>query len=210
MWSPRSIRSFGRKPDALFALVYSRRMRDAITQTLLQCAAGDTAAWQVLAPIVYDELHRLAESCLRGERRGHTLQPTALVHESYLRLVSQRLPVFEARSHFYALAARIMRQVLVDSARAHKAAKRGGDMERVGMDGAGSLPLWPNPMLEIDDALRRLAEYSREQAESIELHYFGGLAVAEIANVTGRSTRTLARELKAGRLFLARALAGDH
>ena len=181
---------------------------DAITRTLAACAAGDPSAWDRLAPFVYAELRRLAESYMGREREGHTLQPTALVHESYLRLVSQRLPKFESRSHFYGLAAQIMRQVLVDSARAYRSQKRGGGAE-------GRLPLDGNEpaiegqnwgILDLHEALTKLAHDSAVQAQAIELHYFGGLAVAEIARVTGRSERTLARELRAGRLSLGRLL----
>ena len=178
---------------------------DAITQTLVACAAGDRDAWQRLAPFLYQELRRLAENYLRDERGGHTLQPTALVHESYIRLVEQRLPKFESRAHFLGLAARVMRQVLVDSARAHRAEKRGGAAKRVPLEDAEALVEGiPWGVLELDEALGRLAKASEPQAQVIELHYFGGLPVAEMAQLTGRSERTLARELRAAKLFLAR------
>lgn len=180
---------------------------DAITQTLRACAAGDRAAWERIAPYVYEELRRLAMQYMRHERKDHTLQPTALVHESYLRLIGQRLPEFENRGHFYAVASQLMRQVLVDHARSHRAAKRGGGNTREDLGDFEPIVegiRWD--LLALDAALRRLAEENPEQAKAVELHYFGGLVVSEIAGVTGRSERSVARDLKAGRLFLMETL----
>jgi RNA polymerase sigma factor (TIGR02999 family) len=182
---------------------------DDITQILSACSAGDPAAWRRLTPFLYAELGRLAESYLRNERTGHTLQPTALVHESYIRLVEQRLPRFESRGHFLALAAQVMRQVLVDSARAHRAAKRGGGLRALPIQDAAPVIEGVNwGVIELDEALNRLRGRNEAHAQVIEYHYFGGLLVAEIASVTGRSERTIARELRAAKLFLARELGG--
>lgn len=181
---------------------------DAITQTLVACSLGDREAWERLTPLIYSELRRLAAGYLRRERSGHTLQPTALLNEAYIRLVEQRLPKFASRSQFYGLAAQVMRQILVDSARSHKAQKRGDGAQRVPLELAalefGAAPGWD--VLELDTALLKLAEGSQVQAQAIELHYFAGLTLADMAPVTGRSERTLARQLRAGKLFLAREL----
>ncbi|MEZ5402976.1 MAG: ECF-type sigma factor [Bryobacteraceae bacterium] len=176
-----------------------------ITALLAAWNAGDSGALERLTPHVYSELRRLADSYMRGERPGHTLQPTALVHEVYLRLVKQKLPEFSSRSHFYGLAAQLMRQVLVDSARARGASKRAGDLRRItlgesapGADGIG--------LGELDDALRLLEQRDENQARAVQLHYFGGLAVAEIAAFCQRSPRSVARDLRAARIFLAREI----
>jgi len=178
---------------------------DAIAATLAACNAGEHGAWDRLAPLVYSELRRMADAYMRGERPGHTLQPTALVHESYVRMVEQRLPKFESRSHFLALAARQMRQVLVDSARARRAAKRDAVLEVHGLesDRAGP-PLWD--ISDLDRALQRLEADSPEQGKAIELHYFGGFSVPEMSEMLQRSERSIARDLRAARLYLAREL----
>ncbi|MBL8222016.1 MAG: sigma-70 family RNA polymerase sigma factor [Bryobacterales bacterium] len=180
---------------------------DAITQTLRACAAGDRSAWERLTPYIYEELRRLAAQYMRHERKGHTLQATALVHESYIRLIGQRLPEFESRGHFFAVASQLMRQVLVDHARAHRSAKRGGGTSHQELDGVEPAMdgiRWD--ILALDAALRRLADDKPDQAKAVELHYFGGLVVSEIAGVMGRSERSVARDLKAGRLYLLEAL----
>lgn len=178
---------------------------DAITGLLTAWNAGDETAFEKLAPFVYAELRKLAESYMRGERPGHTLQPTALVHEVYLRLVKQRLPEFRNRAHFYGLTAQLMRQVLVDSSRARAAAKRAGGAQRVDLDESIAVsPARDWDILELDTALAELAIENGHGARAIELHYFGGSSVAEIAEMTGRSERTVARDLASARLFLAR------
>lgn len=179
---------------------------DAITSTLAACSTGDPQAWDKLAPFVYRELRRLAAGYLGHERPGHTLQPTALVHESYLRLVERRLPQFENRQHFYGLAARIMRQVLVDSARAHRAEKRGSGEGHASLSSEPAIaaPAWD--ILALDLALGGLSLAAPAQAAAIELHYFSGLAVSEIAAYTGRSERTVARDLRSAKLYLASQL----
>lgn len=194
---------------SLYSRPVAARIPDDITQLLTACAAGDPGAWRQLTPYLYAELGRLAESYLRNERSGHTLQPTALVHESYIRLMEQRLPRFESRGHFLALAAQVMRQVLVDSARAHRAAKRGGGVPAVPIEEAEPVIEGFNwSIIELDEALNRLRARNEAHAQVVEFHYFGGLHLAEIASVTGRSERTLARELRAAKLFLARELGG--
>ncbi len=178
---------------------------DAITGLLWAWNAGEPGAFDKLAPFVYTELRKLAESYMRGERPGHTLQPTALVHEVYLRLIKQRMPKFENRAHFYGLSAQLMRQVLVDSARSRAAAKRAGAMQPVDLDGMMATGTAQDlDVLELDSALGKLALENEHGARAIELHYFGGLSVAEISGFTGRSERTVARDLASARIFLAR------
>ena len=172
-----------------------------ITRLLNDWAGGDDAAGDALAPLVYDELRELAERLFRSERRGHTLQPTALVHEVYGRLVDVDV-AWQDRAHFYALAARMMRRLLVDHAKARSAAKRGGGL-RVTLDEA-SLPAGDADaeLLDLDEALTALAELDPRKAELIQLQYFGGLSFKEMEAVTGLSSSSLDRDLRMARAWL--------
>src|SRR5262249_26530232 len=163
-----------------------------ITQLLARWAHGDRAALDGLMPIVYTELRRIAEGYLRRERTGHTLQPTALVNEAWLRLVKQDGLHFDHRKQFYALAAQAMRRILVDHGRAVKAEKRGGgtDKTRLAADVSAGADRTVE-LLALDEALDQLARVSPRQAQVIELRYFGGLTVEEIGGLIGASPATI-------------------
>lgn len=175
-----------------------------ITQILAQMRAGDPEAASRLAPLVYQELRRIAQRYMRFERRDHTLQATALVHEAYFQLLDQRKD-WQNRSHFFAVAAQLMRRILVDYARARSAAKRGGSLDKVELDQlpAVSEPL-PEKMLALDAALSRLAEWDARQSRIVELRFFGGLSEEDIAALLGVSVRTVKREWSMARAWLYR------
>jgi RNA polymerase sigma factor (TIGR02999 family) len=162
-------------------------------------------------PLVYDELRRLAGYYMRDERRGHTLQPTAVVHEAYLRLAGQDWAEWQDRAHFIGVAARQMRRILVDHARQHVAAKRGGTPVKVDLDAHpnGFSESKSAEILSVDEALARLRKLDSRQAEVVELRYFGGLTVEETASHLGVSTRTVKRDWSVGVLWLRAELAGE-
>ncbi|MEM7610631.1 MAG: ECF-type sigma factor [Pseudomonadota bacterium] len=173
-----------------------------ITQLLNRWGAGDQRAGDELTPLIYDELQRLARRVFGGEKPSHTLQPTALVHEAFEKLVSADVD-WKDRSHFYSLAARMMRRLLVNHANARNAAKRGGYALRVTFaedqlpDGNAD-----TDMLDLEEALTALGELDKRKAELIELQYFGGLSFAEMEQVTGLSSSTLDRDLRLARAWL--------
>ncbi|MEZ5291428.1 MAG: ECF-type sigma factor [Vicinamibacterales bacterium] len=183
----------------------------AASRLLRRAAGGDANAASRLMPLVYDELRRLAAGYLRRERRGQTLQPTALVHEAYVRLVRPTGQAWQGRTHFLAIAAVSMRQVLVDRARRRRAAKRGGDAVRLTLDDA-MLPSDSRgaevDLLALDRALDRLAALDPAQARIVELRYFGGLTVEETAEAVGLSPATVKRHWALARAFLKRTLDG--
>lgn len=155
--------------------------------------------------LVYGELRSIAEQFMRNERRGHTLQPTAVVHEAYLRLGDQQ--DWQSRAHFFASAAKAIRRVLVDHARRRGAAKRVGERVRVGFDdGQSSAEPWDTDLLELDRALRELSKVDARQARIVELRFFGGLSVAETAELLGVSDRTVEGDWRMARAWLHRAL----
>lgn len=174
-----------------------------ITQLLERYRSGDREAEAALFKGVYGELHRLAAHYLRGERPDHTLQPTALVNEAYLRLVRQREKGWQNRAHFVAVAAKVMRQVLVDFARRAKAEKRGfGIAPHLLEDASGAGGEDPAVILALDEALGELARYDERQARIVELRYFAGLSVEETAGLLGVSPRTVKREWTIARAWL--------
>lgn len=173
-----------------------------LTLLLQRYSAGDDAALAELLAIVEPELNRLAAGYLRRERSSHTLQPTALVNEAYLVLVQQREKGWENRSHFMAVAALAMRQVLVQHARRHKAQKRGGDQIRVTLQEVAGEPGRDWDLDALDEALQELAKESPRQSRVIELRFFGGLTLEEVAGVLQISERTVKREWTAGRAWL--------
>jgi len=182
------------------------------SRLLSRAAAGDEKAASRLLPLVYDELRRLAGGYLRRERPGQTLQATALVHEAYMRLVKPGDQPWTGRTHFLAIAAVSMRQVLVDRARRRHAAKRGGVRQRITLD-EGLLPA-PAPdagvdLVALDRALTELAALDPQQARIVELRYFGGLTVEETAEVMDSSPATVKRHWTLARAFLKKALAAD-
>ncbi|MDZ7644388.1 MAG: sigma-70 family RNA polymerase sigma factor [Woeseiaceae bacterium] len=178
-----------------------------ITQLLNSWAAGNEQAGEELAPRIYDELHRRAERLFRRERAGHTLQPTALVNEVYARLVSEELS-WQDRSHFFALAARMMRRLLINHANARQAAKRGGGELHVTLNESSVESSHADvELLDLDAALTALAEFDPQLAELLQLRYFGGLSIREMEQVTGLSSSTLDRDLRLARAWLQTRLA---
>ena len=186
-------------------------MADQDPTTLLIDASGDDpVAASALVPVVYDELRRLAGGILRSERVGITLHATDLVHEAYIRLIDQTRASMKNRRHFLAIAAQQMRRILVDAARRRSAAKRGGDWERVTLggivDGASDGEV---DIEKLEQALQSLTDRSPRQANIVELRYFGGLTVAEVADVLAVSERTVADDWRMAKAWLFHALSGD-
>ncbi len=172
-----------------------------VTRLLALWAKGDAQALDRLTPLIYKELRQLAASYLRKERGGHTLQPTALVHETYLRLVEQSNPDWESRSHFYGVAARLMRQILVDSARRRKSSKRAG--VKVPLDEAVSFQSErSHHLLALDSGLDALEKFDPRKSRVIELRYFGGLSMEEIAQAIEVSPVTVRRDLRLAEAWL--------
>lgn len=184
------------------------RQRDLVTDTLVAWRAGDGGAVDRLFPLVYDELHRIAHRQLRNERPGHTLSTTAVVHEAYLDLVDQSRAEWVDRAHFLGAAAFVMRRVLLEHARAHNAAKRGGGLAHVTLDDAlvASADDRAEMLMAIDDALTRLAAIDARLARVVECRFFGGLTAAETAQVLGITERTVERDWVKAKLLLAHTL----
>lgn len=184
-----------------------------LTELLVAWSRGDAAALDHVMPLVYDELRRLAQSYLRRERRDHTLQPTAVTHEAYLRLIERTHPNWHGRLHFFAVAAQAMRRVLVDHARGRRADKRGGDALRIPLDEHPEAAVQPPPdydLIDLDAALRRLARFDERKSRVIELRYFGGLTARETAEVLGVSVETVQLDSRFGRAWLQRQLADGY
>ncbi|MDZ7643283.1 MAG: sigma-70 family RNA polymerase sigma factor [Woeseiaceae bacterium] len=179
---------------------------DDVTAVLAAWQQGDEAALERLAPFIYDELHRIAAGYMRRERGGSTLQATALVNEAYLRLAGANLS-FTDRSHFFALAARMMRRILVDHARGRRAEKRGGDAKKLMFDEAAVVDQPDDALLEFDQALEKLAGFDARLARAIELRFFGGMDHKEASEVLGVSVSTLYEDLKLAKAWLNRELA---
>lgn len=178
-----------------------------VTGLLLDWRNGDQQALEQLTPLVYDELRRLAARYLRHEREGHTLQTTALVNEAYLQLIGQQDRDWQNRAHFLAIASHLMRNILVDHARARAAAKRGKGDQALQLDEALEVPAHATPdVIALDDALKDLAKHDERKCRIIELRYFGGLSMDEIAEVTGLSTATLRRDLRMAEAWLGRQI----
>lgn len=178
-----------------------------VTQILLDWNNGDNAAPEKLMPLVYDELRRLARNYLARERADHTLQATALVHEAYLRLADEARLSWKDRAHFYGIAARLMRRILVDHARAHKAEKRGGLEQKVSLDEARELPTKSDiDLVELNGALESFAHDYPRKSEVVELKFFGGLDAKEISEVLQVSEKTVLRDWNFAKLWLCRAL----
>lgn len=181
-----------------------------ITELLRLVNAGDEVAESQLLTLLYAELRRLAVACMTSERKDHTLQPTALVHEAYIRLAAQKDKPWENRNHFFAVAAQVMRRVLVDYARAKKSQKRGGAAIRIEMEenlittGTG----WQERVIDVDRALSKLAGFDPRLAKIVELRFFGGLTEIEAGEVMGISSRTVKRQCKAARAWLYGELRG--
>ena len=173
-----------------------------VTQLLLAWERGDEAARDELIPLVYDALRRIARHHLRGERAGHTLQTTALINEAYLKLVEQSVP-WQSREHFFGIAARLMRQILVDYARARQRLKRGGNQQQISLTFADETANeQAADLLALNDALETLAEVDPQKSRIVELRFFGGLTIEETAQVMGISTPSVERGWRAARAWL--------
>ena len=184
---------------------------EGITQLLERWSNGEEKARDELMPLVYDELHRLAATYLRRERREHTLQPTALVNELFLKFSEQHSMNWRNRAQFFGVAAELMRRILVDSARAHRASKRGGDRFCVSLKNIAAFGEQPDAdLLALHDALNRLEEIDPDQARIVELRFFGGLTIKETAEVMGTSHATVEREWKLAKAYLKRELTRTH
>jgi len=181
---------------------------DGVTQLLVDWSKGDQAALERLMPLVYSELRRLATNYLRKERQGHTLQPTALVNEAYLKLVDQRNAKWQNRAQFFGISAQLMRRILVDHARQHQAAKRGGaDQQRLSITSAeGLMKQSEVDLLALNEALDELTKMDPQQGRIVELKFFGGLSIEETAEVLGIGHATVERDWKMARAWLRRQL----
>ena len=180
---------------------------DDVTQILKNWSDGDSDAPEKLMPLVYEELRRLARSYLARERGDHTLQATALVHEAYLRLADQTRLTWKDRAHFYGIAAHLMRRILVDHARVHNAAKRGGLQQKLTLEEARELPAEGDvDLVELDGALESFAKDYPRKSEVVELKFFGGLDAKEISEVLSVSEKTVLRDWNFAKLWLCRAL----
>jgi RNA polymerase sigma factor (TIGR02999 family) len=178
-----------------------------ITQLLAEWREGNQSALDELYPLVYDELHRLARRYMSRERGGHTLQTTALINEAYVRLVDQKNVQWANRAHFFAISAQIMRRILIDHARRHAYAKRGGGARQVTLDEAASItPSIGSDLLRLDEALKSLAEMDPRRSQVVELRYFGGLNNEEIAGVLNISENTVTRDWNMARAWLHQQL----
>jgi RNA polymerase sigma factor (TIGR02999 family) len=205
----RRVKAAGRVTTFWGREILAEPATDEITAILRQIGAGDQTALARLATILYDELRDLAARQMRGERWDHTIQPTALVHEAYLRLFRNRKLEFQDRAQFFGAAAEVMRRVLVDHARKHLAAKRGGQAARVALnDGFIAGEETPDQLIAIDDALSRLAEVNPEFKRIVELRFFSGLSVEEVATMIGSSPRTVKRKWRFAKAWLYRAIEG--
>jgi RNA polymerase sigma-70 factor, ECF subfamily len=180
-----------------------------VTRLLLAWNSGDKAALERLMPLVYAELRQLAERHFRKERRGHTLQPTAVVHEAYFRLIDQTRVTWKNRGHFLAIASQAMRRILIDHARGRDAEKRGGEVEKVTLDVsiASPEPSREVDILALDEALKRLKALDGSQAQIVELRFFGGLTIEETAEVMEVSPSSVKRDFRSARAWLFRELA---
>jgi RNA polymerase sigma factor (TIGR02999 family) len=178
-----------------------------VTELLIRWRRGDQEALQALLPLVYDELRRLAHHHLEAERVGHTLQSTALVHEAYLRLIGNEPLRLDNRAHFFAAASHLMRQILVDYARRHRAGKRGASNLTLSLDEAIAVSKQPElRLVALDDALNVLAALDKRQSHIVELRFFGGLSIDETSQVLGVSPATVGREWTAARAWLYREM----
>ena len=180
-----------------------------VTRLLVAWGEGNEAAFEQLAPLVYDELRRIAGHFMRGERVGHTLQATALVNEAYVRLIDIKKVTWQSRAHFYGMSARFMRRILVDFARSKQYQKRGAGAQQVSFD-EGMLVSDPGrDLVMLDDALEALAQVDKRKSQVVEMRYFGGLTVEETAEALKVSPETVMRDWKLAKAWLLRALAGE-
>jgi RNA polymerase sigma factor (TIGR02999 family) len=178
---------------------------EQISRLLAAWNSGDKAALDELMPLVYGELHRIAKRCMAGQSPGHTLQTTALIHEAYLRLAGQKEKHWQNRAHFFGVAAQAMRHILVDYARARQAVKRGGQAQAISLDDVATTDQSAE-MIALDEALNSLAEVAPRQSRVVEMRYFGGLSVEEMAEVLNISPETVTRDWRMAKAWLLREL----
>ena len=194
-------------PRVVLGRVLQQRSSNQVTELLGRWRGGDREALDSLIPLVYNELRQIARHYLRSERPGHTLQSTALVHEAYVRMISQDLPQWQNRAHFFAVAAQLMRQILVDHARASRADKRGGGAPTIALEDAGDrFPQIDVDVIALDDALKALSAMDAQQGKIVELKFFGGLSIEDTAEVLGVSAATVKRDWVTARAWLHREL----
>ena len=183
----------------------------SVTLLLREVAKGDKVSLDRLVPLVYDHLREIAHSQLRRERDGHTLEPTALVHEAYARLLGQEQPDYRDRAHFLGVAGHVMRRILIDYARTRNAAKRGGGKEKITFDEARDAARERSAtMIALDDALTALEGQDPQKARLVEMRYFGGLTAAESAEVLGLEVAQVRRELRVAHAWLGREMKRPH
>jgi RNA polymerase sigma factor (TIGR02999 family) len=185
-------------------------MPSDVTRLLSEWSRGNQTALDELAPLVYSDLHLRARNYLRRERPDHTLQPTALIHEAYLRLVNESSSQWNSRAHFLAVASTVMRQILVDHARRHAAAKRGSGVAKVSLDETFVAARSDNnDLLALDDALTKLAAFDKRKSRIVEMRYFGGCTVEETAEALGVAAITIMRETRLAEAWLRRYMRGE-
>lgn len=181
-----------------------------ITQLLKQWRNGDQAAFDQLVPLVYDELHHIAKRAMGHQPAGHSLQTTALVNEAYMRLCDSPQVEWQDRAHFFAVAARVMRHLLVDHARAQSVAKRGGGKTQLSLDEVAAVAVeWPEELLALDEALERLAAFDSQKSRIVEMRYFAGMSVEEVAETLGIAAITVKREWARAKAWLYHDLRGE-
>jgi RNA polymerase sigma factor (TIGR02999 family) len=202
----RARRVAARRPAEYVAPKMTTPPTSEVSRLLVAWRQGDQRALDLLMPLVYDELRRLAQGQMRGERPDHTLQTTALVHEAYLRLCGADV-AWEGRVHFLAVAATVMRRILVDHARSRDRVKRGGGADPVALEEALAVsPQRPEAVIALDEAIERLSALDERKARAVELHFFGGLTYEETAAALGVSAATVDRELRLAKAWLYREL----
>lgn len=186
---------------------YDGPVAESVTALLKQLGKGDRRVLDKLVPLVYHELHQIAEGYLRREDPAHTLQPTSLIHEAYLRLIEQSHPDYTGRAHFFGVAARVMRQILVDQARTRQALKRGGDEANLPLADTLQFPEQPVLVVALDEALDRLTAVDERKARLVEMRFFAGMTTEEIAECSGIPPYTVRRELRLAQAWLHKELA---
>ena len=197
--------------SAVYPPIMDQNNGDSITQMLIELTDGNKEVVNQILPHIYDELRKLASSYLRKERSNHTLQPTALVHEAYMKLIDQNRVKWQNRAHFFGIAAQVMRRILMDHARKHQADKRGGEFEKLPIEEEILIVSQDKSaeLIALDEALEELAKIDPDKARIVELRYFGGLSIEETAEVMGVSIPTVNRHWKMAKAWLYSQVSGN-